>query len=138
MLRIHHEDSKARRLDESVEVIATDVVDSAFKVHSALGPGLLESVYEACLAHELHLRGIAFERQVSLPVHYEGLNLDAGLRLDLVVAGKIVIECKAVETLLPVHKAQLLTYLKLSGHHLGFLINFNVATIKEGIKRVIL
>ena len=82
-----------------MEAIATVVVDSAFKVHSALGPGLLESVYEACLAHELHRRGISFERQVSLPVHYEGLNLDAGLRLDLVVAGQIVVECKAVEAL---------------------------------------
>ena len=138
MLQIHHEDTKARRLDERVESIATEVVDSAFKVHSALGPGLLESVYEACLAHELHRRGIGFERQVSMPVHYEGLNLDAGLRLDLVVAGQIVVECKAVESLLPVHKAQLLTYLKLSGHRLGFLINFNVPTLKEGLRRIIL
>ena len=138
MLRIHHEGTKARRLEEEVEAIATVLVDSAFKVHSALGPGLLESVYEACLAHELHRRRISFEKQVSLPVHYEGLNIDAGLRLDLVVAGRIVIECKAVESLLPVHKAQLLTYLKLSGHHLGFLINFNVPTLKEGLKRVVL
>jgi len=138
MLRIHHEGTKARRLEEDVEAIATAVVDSAFKVHSALGPGLLESVYEACLAHVLHRRGISFEKQVSLPVHYEGLNLETGLRLDLVVAGQIVIECKAVESLLPIHQAQLLTYLKLSGHRLGFLINFNVPTLKEGLKRVVL
>jgi len=138
MPEIHHEDTKARRLGNEIEAVATDVVDSAFKVHSALGPGLLESVYEACLAHELHRRGITFERQVSLPVNYEGLKLDAGLRLDLVVAGQVVIECKAIESLLPVHKAQLLTYLKLSGHRLGFLINFNVPTIKEGLKRVVL
>src|ERR1043165_8451164 len=132
MLRIHHEDTKART-DEAVESLAEQVVDAAFKVHTALGPGLLESVYEVCLAHELHRRGIAFERQVPMPVHYEGLNLDAGLRLDLVVSEQLVIEIKAVEILLPVHKAQLLTYLKLSGHRLGFLINFNVATLKEGL-----
>jgi len=138
MLEIHHEDTKARRLDAQVEAIATEVVDSAFKVHSALGPGLLESVYEACLAHELHRRGIGFERQVTMPVRYEDLNLDAGLRLDLVIAGKIIVECKAVESLLPVHKAQLLTYLKLSGHRLGFLMNFNVPAFKEGLKRMIL
>jgi len=138
MLRMHHEDSKARRLDEATESLATEIVDAAFKIHSSLGPGLLENVYETCLAHELHRRGINFESQVSLPIRYEGLNLDAGLRLDLVVGGKVIIECKAVEALLPVHKAQILTYLKLSGHHLGFLINFNVTTIKEGLKRVIL
>jgi len=135
---MHHEDSKARRLDEATESLATEIVDAAFKIHSSLGPGLLENVYETCLAHELHRRGINFESQVSLPIRYEGLNLDAGLRLDLVVGGKVIIECKAVEALLPVHKAQILTYLKLSGHHLGFLINFNVTTIKEGLKRVIL
>lgn len=138
MLRIHHEDTKTRRIGEETEGVATELVDSAFKFHSTLGPGLLESVYEACLAHELHRRGISFERQVAMPVHYEGLNLDAGLRLDLVVAGQIVVECKAVESLLPVHKAQVLTYLKLSGHNLGFLINFNVPTLKEGLKRIVL
>ena len=125
-------------MDDDIEKIATNVVDAIFKVHSSLGPGLLESVYEVCLAHELHLRGIAFERQVSIPVNYEGLKLDAGLRLDLLIEKSIIIEIKAVESLLPVHKAQLLTYLKLSGHRLGFLTNFNVAVIKDGLKRVIL
>lgn len=138
MLRIHHEDTKARRTTDEVEQLASQIVDAAFKVHTALGPGLLENVYEVCLAHELHRRGISFARQVAMPVHYEGLKLDAGLRLDLVVADQIVVEIKAVDSLLPVHKAQLLTYLKLSGHTLGFLINFNVATLKEGLKRVIL
>ena len=138
MLRIHHEDTKTRSTDEALEQLASQLVDAAFKVHTALGPGLLESVYEVCLAHELHRRGIAFERQLSMPVHYEGFNLDAGLRLDLVIAGRIVVEIKAVEVLLPVHKAQLRTYLKLSGHRLGFLINFNVPTLKEGLKRIIL
>ncbi len=125
-------------MEDHIEKIATNVVDAIFKVHSSLGPGLLESVYEVCLAHELHLRGIAFERQVSILVNYEGLKLDAGLRLDLLIEKSIIIEIKAVESLLPVHKAQLLTYLKLSGHRLGFLVNFNVAVVKDGLKRVIL
>ncbi len=120
---------------EGIDRAASEIVDSAFKVHSTLGPGLLESVYEVCLAHELHRRGITFERQVSLPIVYEGLSLESGLRLDLVVANTIVVEIKAVETLLEVHKAQLLTYLKLAKHRLGFLINFNVPCIKDGIKR---
>jgi GxxExxY protein len=121
-----------------VDEIASAIVDAAFKVHQALGPGLLESVYEVCLAHELHRRDIAFDRQVSLPIVYEGMKLEAGLRLDLVVERQIIIEIKAVESLLPVHQAQVLTYLKLSGLHLAFLINFNVPLIKQGIKRVVL
>ena len=138
MLRIHHEDTKARRFSEETEQLAEQIVDSAFQVHSALGPGLLESVYEVCFVHELHRRGIAFETQVHLPVRYRDLKLEAGLRLDVLVAGCIIVEIKAVETLLPVHKAQLLTYLKLTGHHLGFLINFNVALIKDGLRRMVL
>jgi GxxExxY protein len=137
MLRIHHEDSKTRRLDGDTEAIAEEVVDSVFKMHSALGPGLLESVYEICLAHEFARRGLSFERQVSLPVVYEGMRLDAGLRLDMVVEGKVILELKSVESLLPVHRAQMITYLKLSGHKLGFLVNFNVALIKDGIRRII-
>jgi GxxExxY protein len=138
MLRINHEDTKARRVEDDVERLAEQLVDAAFKVHSSLGPGLLEGVYEVCLAHELRRRSIAFELQVPKPVQYEGLKLDAGLRLDLLVDGKIVVEIKAVDALLPVHKAQLLTYLKLGGYRLGFLINFNTPTLKEGLKRVIL
>ena len=120
------------------ERIAQAAVDSAFKVHSTLGPGLIESVYEACLCHELSRRGIAFKTQVSLPVIYDGLKLDAGLRLDLLVAGCLIVELKAVEKLIPLFDAQLQTYLKLTGLRLGLLINFNVPMIKDGIKRIIL
>jgi GxxExxY protein len=121
-----------------LERVAAEVVDSAFKVHSALGPGLLESVYEICLAHELHRRGFEFQSQVALPIVYEGIRLDAALQMDLVVEQALIVEIKAVETLLPVFEAQLLTYLKLTGNRLGLLINFNVPRIKEGIKRIIL
>ena len=137
-MTFHHEDAKTQSLEGETEILATQVVDAFFKVHSALGPGLLESVYEVCLAHELSRRKIPFERQVSLPVIYEGLRLDAGLRLDIVVADRIVIELKSVEALLPVHRAQMISYLKLSGHRLGFLVNFNVALIKDSIRRIIL
>jgi len=125
-------------LPAGTEETARKTVDCAFQVHRALGPGLLESVYEVCLCHELHKNGIVFERQVSMPVLYDGLRLDAGLRLDVVVAGCVIVELKAVEQILPVHKAQMLTYLKLSGIRLGLLINFNVPTIKTGIQRIIL
>jgi len=107
-------------------------------VHSTLGPGLLESVYEVCLLHELQKRGLKAERQVSLPVVYDGLRLDSGLRLDLVVDNLVVVELRAVDMLLPVHKAQMLTYLKLSGHRLGLLVNFNSVLIKDGIHRIAL
>jgi GxxExxY protein len=113
------------------------VVESALKVHTALGAGLLESVYEACLAHELVKHGLGVERQVPCPVTYEDLKIDGGFRLDLLVGGKVVIEVKAVESLLPVHTAQLLTYLKLGGFKLGYLLNFNVAHMRDGIKRIV-
>ena len=125
-------------IPELVETLGTAVVDAAYKVHTTLGPGLLESVYEACLAHELKKRGVEFQRQVALPVHYDGICLDAGLRLDLWVGKQLVVELKAVEKLLPVHTAQLMTYLKLTENRLGLLVNFNVALIKDGIKRVVL
>jgi GxxExxY protein len=125
-------------LSEETENVAASIVDAAFHVHSELGPGLLESVYETCLAYELSLRDLVVEKQVPVAVNYRGIRLDAGLRVDLLVGGCIVIELKAVEQLLPVHTAQLLTYLKLTGKRLGFLINFNVPRIKEGLKRVIL
>ena len=120
-----------------IEGLATAVIDAAFKVHSSLGPGLLESIYETCLCHELHLRGIPFRSQVPFPVLYEGIRLDSGLRLDLLVADRLVVEIKAVEKLSPLHDAQLLTYLKVSGLRLGLLFNFNVPLIKDGIRRVI-
>ena len=120
------------------EEFARQIVDAALVVHRTLGPGLLESVYEICLEHELRKRGLAVGRQVSLPVVYDGAELDAGLRLDLIVGRRVVVELKAVEALLPVHKAQVLTYLKLTGHRLGLLINFNVPLIRDGIKRIVL
>jgi GxxExxY protein len=121
------------RLDE----IGTAVVDSALQVHSALGPGLLESVYETCLAHELQKRGHGVGRQVALPVKYDGVTLEAAYRLDLVIAGSVIVEVKSVEVVLPVHKAQVLSYLKLSGMKLGYLLNFNVPHMRHGIQRVI-
>jgi len=120
------------------DAVARQVVDAAYAVHCALGAGLLEGVYEVCLVHELNKRGIKVEQQVMLPVIYDNVRLDAGLRLDLVVNDCLIVELKAVENLLPVHKAQLLTYLKLSGYRLGLLINFNVPVIKNGIQRVAL
>ena len=120
------------------ERIASQIVDAAFKVHSALGPGLLESVYETCLLHELRSRSLKAQRQVTLPIICEGLQIDSGLRLDLLIEDQVVVELKAVEKFLPILGAQLLTYLKLSGHRLGLLINFNVPRIKDGIRRIIL
>jgi GxxExxY protein len=118
--------------------LARLVVDAAFNVHSKLGPGLLEGVYEVCLAHEVGKRGARVERQVALPVLYDGIRMEAGLRLDLVINRSLIVENKAIEVLLPIHEAQLLTYLKLTGYRLGLLINFNVALIKDGIKRIAL
>ena len=114
------------------------IIGAAIEVHRALGPGLLESAYEECLCKELTLRRIPFERQRSLPVQYKGLNLDCGYRLDLLVADTVVVENKAVENLLPIHEAQLLTYLKLGGWKVGLLINFNVPVLKQGVRRRVL
>ena len=137
---MNHHDTKAPRepVGPEVDGVARSIVDAAFAVHTALGPGLLEGVYEVCLAHELTKRGLKVERQIHLPVVYEDLRLDAGLRLDMVVSDCVIVELKAVEAVLPVHKAQMLTYLKLTGHRLGLLINFNVPLIRDGIKRIIL
>jgi GxxExxY protein len=137
---INHQGTKTPRKPISLETdrVASEVVDVAYKIHHTLGPGLLESVYEACFAHELSRRGMKFQKQVEMPVVYEGLRLDAGLRLDLVVEDCVVVELKAVEKVLPVHAAQILTYLKLSGKRLGFLINFNTNVIRDGIQRIAL
>lgn len=121
-----------------VEEIATVVLDSAFAVHRALGPGLIESVYETCLCHELSKRRVAFQRQLALPVLYDGVRLDAGLRIDLLVADEVIIELKAVERIIPLFEAQLLTYLRLTSKRLGLLINFNVELLRDGITRRIL
>ncbi len=123
---------------EAVDRVATAVVDAAYAVHTHLGPGLLESVYETCLCRELSNRGLEFKTQVPLPVTYDGVRLDAGLRLDLLVADCIVVEIKAVEKMNPLFEAQLLTYLKLANRRLGLLINFNVPFIRDGIQRIVL
>ncbi|MCF7839895.1 MAG: GxxExxY protein [Candidatus Marinimicrobia bacterium] len=117
--------------------ISNKVIGAALEVHRTLGPGLLESAYEMALCRQLELEGIAFERQVLLPVEYKGLTLDPGYRLDVLVENKVILELKAVEALNDVHTAQLLTYLKLSGKKLGLLINFNVSLLKNGIQRVV-
>lgn len=121
-----------------VDRIAKLVVDAAYTVHRSLGPGLLESVYEACMAHELRKRDVGYRAQVSLPIIYDGERIDAGLRLDLLVGECVIVELKAVERTVPLYDAQLLTYLKLTGHRLGLLINFNVPVIKDGIRRMAL
>lgn len=111
------------------------VISAAIEVHRTLGPGLLESVYKECLCRELSLRAIPFIRQSGLPVEFKGSCMDCGYQIDLLVADTLVIEIKAVETILPVHEAQLLTYMKLGGWKVGLLINFNVALLKQGIRR---
>jgi GxxExxY protein len=117
--------------------ITGQIVDAAMKIHSALGPGLLERAYEACMLHELRKRELDVESQVFLPVSYDGLLIDSGYRIDLLVEKLVIVELKAIEKLLPIHKAQLLTYLKLSGKKVGLLINFNVIHLKEGIVRLV-
>jgi GxxExxY protein len=114
------------------------VIGAAIEVHRALGPGLLESAYQECLCHELHLLGLSFEREVPLPVVYKGVRLDCGYRLDLVVEGRVIVELKTAERLLPIHEAQLLTYLRLAQIHTGLLLNFNAPVLRDGIKRMVL
>lgn len=126
------------KLPVEIERVATEIVDSAYKVHRELGPGLLESIYETCLAYELTKRGLRVERQVQSPVIYDGVKLDAGLRIDLLVEGLVIVENKAVEKMIPLFEAQVLTYLKLTQKRLGLLINFNVAVFTEAVKRIIL
>jgi len=113
------------------------IIGAAIEVHKALGPGLLESAYEECLAHELRLREVVFERQRALPAVYKGVHLDCGYRLDFLVEQSVVVELKAVEILLPIHEAQMLTYLKLGRWSVGLLINFNVPALRRGIKRIV-
>jgi GxxExxY protein len=136
---IHHEatkdtkDTKNRGL-----VVSHEVIGAAIEVHRHLGPGLLESVYQAALSRELWLRRIRFEQQVSVRIEYKGLRLRTAVRLDLLVEESVVVEIKAVEHLAPIHRSQLLTYLKVTGYPVGLLINFNVPLIRQGIKRIIL
>ena len=122
----------------TINELSSAILGAAIEVHRVLGPGLLESAYEHCLAREFSLRNIPFEQQKSLPVHYKGTRLDCGYRLDFVVSDTVVVEVKAIDALLPIHQAQLLSYLKLGGWKLGLLINFHVPLLREGIKRVVL
>ena len=138
---MNHEDHKdhegPRAISPDVEAIGRQVVDSAMKVHRLLGPGLLESAYEQCLAHELHGRGLAVRRQVALPIENDGLKLDAGYRLDLLVSDTVIVEAKAVEALSRLHEAQVLTYLRLSGLRLAYLLNFNSTQLRHGLRRFV-
>jgi GxxExxY protein len=132
--QIHNRrDTETRSFNELTE----RVIGACIEIHRSLGPGLLESTYEECLCYELSIAGIGFERQKPLPVHYKNVKLDCGYRLDLVIEQKVIVELKTVENLLPIHEAQLLTYLKLSGLSLGLLINFNVPILKSGIKHIV-
>jgi GxxExxY protein len=118
--------------------VSEQIIGAAIEVHKALGPGLLESAYEECLSRELSLREVPFKRQVHLPVTYKGVALDCGYRVDLLVAESIVVELKAVEAILPIHEAQLLTYLRIGRWKVGLLINFNVRVLKDGVHRMVL
>ena len=122
---------------EILDRLTDQIIGAAIEVHRALGPGLLESAYEACLVYELFERGLAVEQQKTLPVTYRNLKLDTGYRLDLLVESKVIVEVKAVDKLAPIHSAQILSYLKLSGCNVGLLINFNVKVLKYGIQRVV-
>jgi GxxExxY protein len=117
--------------------ITHEIIGAAIEVHKRLGPGLLESAYEACLAEELRLRNLRVDRQVGLPVVYKETKLDCGYRIDLVVESRIVVELKSVDGLAPIHEAIVLTYLRLSGHKIGLLINFNVSILRDGVRRFI-
>jgi len=129
-----HVEEVERRQDPRTAAI----IGAAIEVHRQLGPGLLESAYEQCLCHELHLRGLPFTCQVNLPVSYKGLQLDCGYKIDVLVNDEVIVELKSVEKILPVHEAQLLTYLKLSGKKVGLLINFNSSLLTQGIIRRVL
>ncbi len=125
-------------VSEYEELLAKEIVDCAFKVHRQLGPGLLEKIYETCLCYELNKKNIDYKRQVDLPIVYDNIQFDKGLRIDILVENLIIIELKAVDAINAVWQAQIISHLKLTKLHLGFLINFNVATIKDGIKRYVL
>ena len=127
-----------KTLSKKEESIAKKIVDAAYTVHKILGPGLLEKIYEVCFCHELSKRMLKYQRQVDIPVEYDGIIFDEGLRLDVLVEDLIICELKAVENMNPVWETQILSHLKLTGKRLGFLINFNVSLVKNGIKRIIL
>lgn len=131
-------DRKYAPLTDKEEAVAKTIVNAAYRVHKELGPGLIEKVYEACFCHELSKQGACYQRQVSIPITYDGIALDEGLRLDVLVQDSVICELKAVEEMNAIWKAQLISYLKLTKKRLGFLINFNVPIIKNGMNRIIL
>ena len=131
------EDREVGPLSTSSEAVGREIVDAAIKVHRLLGPGLLESAYEQCLAHELTGRRLQVQRQVTLPIVFDGLRIDAGYRLDMVVNEAVIVEVKSVEALSRLHEAQILTYLRLSGMRLGFLLNFNAEQMRQGLRRFV-
>ncbi len=133
---MNHRDTESAEIKDLNE-ISGKVIGAAIEVHRHLGPGLLESAYEACLSHELRLRGLVVEKQVPIPVFYKGVKIDCAYRLDFLIAKKVIVELKAVEKILPIHEAQTLTYLKLCKLRLGLIINFNVPILKNGIKRLL-
>lgn len=133
---MNHRDTETQR--KTLNELSQLVIGLCIEVHRVLGPGLLESAYEAALAHELSLAQIPFQKQVDLPLEYKGVKLDCGYRLDFIIANELIVELKAVQEILPVYKAQLLTYLKLNQKPLGLLINFNVPLLKDGIERVVI
>ncbi len=141
---MNHRDTEAQRetqrvpIPDAVNETSGFVVDAAFQVHQTLGPGLLESVYEECLRYELTDRGFVVKQQLQVPLMYKGLQFDCGFRIDLLVNNQVVVEIKAVEVVLPIHLAQILTYLKITEHRVGLLINFNQTKIKNGIHRLVL
>lgn len=122
---------------ENINNLTSKIIGAAIEVHKPVGPGLLESAYEACLCHELNLQGMSFDRQRPLPIEYKGERLDCGYRLDIVVENRIIVELKSCQAIEPIHKAQLLTYLKLAGLSLGLLLNFNVTVMRDGIVRIV-
>jgi len=132
------ESQRHRETEESKDPRTSVIIGAAIEVHRILGPGLLESAYEECLCHELHVREISFRRQIELPVEYKGIKLDCGYRLDLIVQEEVVVELKCVERVLPVHEAQLLTYMRLAGKRVGLLINSNVPLLTKGVTRMVL
>jgi GxxExxY protein len=126
-----------KTIPEELEIIGKKIVDAAYTIHKALGPGLLEKVYEVCFCHELQKRGLTYERQVSVQIVYDGIIFKEGLRLDVLVESAVICELKALETVNPVWEAQILSHLKLTDNRLGYLINFNVQLIKNGIRRFV-
>jgi GxxExxY protein len=134
----HQDTKRIESIPAELDALARVVVDAAFKVHTELGPGLLESVYEVCLAHELRKRGLHVDLQIVLPITFDGLRIDSGLRIDMLIENELIVELKAAEAHHSLYEAQLLTYLKLAKKRLGLLINFNVPRIRDGIKRIAL